>query len=214
MSPRVSPCCPFFSTRSRGETHDNKSKSKRFDVNVDIRVILAHPVFVLHHKREIRLEKASLSCSREFKNVAKFEEQSRQSWRGSGCRRLEEEEEEEEAPACREESAVENDRSEGALTLIAGNTWWNTRGSRSGTVGTKRPPRDLSLIEEVHVPPLIGRRRARPRHSLRPRSIYDPRRASCSTPTPLSSSCHPSIPALIGRQIGQGSGKPIRKRWI
>lgn len=88
---------------------------------MDIRVILAHPVFVLRHKREIRLEKAS--CSREFKNVAKFEEQSRQSWRGSGCRRLEEEEEEEEAPACREESAAENDRSEGALTLIAGNTW-------------------------------------------------------------------------------------------
>lgn len=57
------------------------------------------------------------------------------------------------ASACRrsrrrEESAVENDRSEGDLTLIAGNTWWNTRGSRSGT---KRPPRDLSLIDEVHV---------------------------------------------------------------
>lgn len=206
----------FFlhAARSRGETHDNKSKSKRFDVNVDIRVILARPAeysfYTISERYVLRKRRCCARLQREFKNVAKFEEQSRQSWRGSGCRRLEEEEEEEEAPACREESAVENDRSEGALTLIAGNTWWNTRGSRSGTVGTKRPPRDLSLIEEVHVPPLIGRRRARPRHSLRPRSIYDPRRASCSTPTPLSSSCHPSIPALIG----QGSGKPIRKRWI
>lgn len=116
------------------------------------------------------------------------------------------------APACRrsrrrEESAVENDRSEGDLTLIAGNTWWNTRGSRSGT---KRPPRDLSLIDEVHISPSDWP--ATSKTVYQPRSIYDPRRASCSTPPSLLSlffSCHRSIPALIGREIGQGSGKPI-----
>lgn len=113
------------------------------------------------------------------------------------------------ASACRrsrrrEESAVENDRSEGGLTLIAGNTWWNTRGSRSGT---KRPPRDLSLIDEVHVSPSDWP--ATSKTVYQPRSIYDPRRASCSTPPSLLSLFLLSIPALIGREIGQGSGKPI-----
>lgn len=116
------------------------------------------------------------------------------------------------APACRrsrrrEESAVENDRSEGDLTLIAGNTWWNTRGSRSGT---KRPPRDLSLIDEVRTsPPLIGRRRARPSTSPARFTIRDEHRARHHLLFSLFFSCHRSIPALIGREIGQGSGKPI-----
>lgn len=128
-------------------------------------------------------------------------------------------------PACRrrEESfAVENDRSEGGLTLIAGNTWWNTRGSRPGTVGTKGPPCDLSLI--VLPSPSdwpTTSKTVLPRH-YSPHSIYDPRRASWPDTNLLSLSLSPLVlspfySASIGREIGQESGGILlarRKRWI
>lgn len=104
-------------------------------------------------------------------------------------------------PACRrrEESfAVENDRSEGGLTLIAGNTWWNTRGSRPGTVGTKGPPCDLSLI--VLPSPSdwpTTSKTVLPRH-YSPHSIYDPRRASWPDTNLLSLSLsHSSRPVTV-----------------